>query len=713
MNTTWLESAFSSVLRSLRSSSVAAVFIGTLAAASLFGQPGENTLACADRPPVKYAVVVDLSTSLNGASLSRQTIASYQTLFSLLLTSLCEGDEIHIYNFPDDESSNLARIRTGEERLDFHSLLVVADSLSNMQRGATDLRHVLLRIEDQLVENKRADVVFLLTDGSLYPYAPRRRASPSAYAAEAKLFLDVSRRLSRDPQFPLYVIGIGARTAFAIDRDAMKAWRVPLPDTLRVIGYPSTFNLAKASGDALLRLAFGPRYAPVDSASLTQWIFSESDSWLQRARGYESVSRSGVRYLESVTVGHLIYTLSAGPERDDPCGIMRQRNGIDHFIIDMHERKACSVAFPSKEELRLITQALSRDTSGFHAAYLPDPSIDLRFIADTVYAMHQLVIGSRGSDCENVVLNHVRGGHAWPRPRAVTGRVDLIPAGHSAPARRIPMVPLSGGCSVVLLDSAARTLEQGSWLAIFSTGDKSAMKQVVARRGTAAEHQVSVRMGGFPFLAGSRAARVSGCIQLPRETDAAVHDMVARVVVPGNELLFEPGRAPHCSALGDDYSAWGVSHIAVTRGNFDTGYMIYGPRTDSLGTSGESEWYPRALPQPGAFFLSRLWLIAVFALGFVSEVLRRMYKVRRLGGAPVHRSWWSLCREYVGAGIHVGLIVVIFVQVGFWALDTDWWRIDAVRLDLLAEIALQIALITATQVFSRPASVRPAHIPPR
>jgi hypothetical protein len=52
------------------------------------------------------------------------------------------------------------------------------------------------------------------------------------------------------------------------------------------------------------------------------------------------------------------------------------------------------------------------------------------------------------------------------------------------------------------------------------------------------------------------------------------------------------------------------------------------------------------------------------------------------------------------------MILVIFVQFAFWVVDTDWWRIDAVQPELLAEIALQIALLVATQVFSRPPSVR-------
>jgi hypothetical protein len=385
--------------------------------------PDPGALRCGERKPLTYAVVFDASSSLWRHE--TEVVDAYARILRVLAEVQCQGEaRMQVYTFPDEDGEHMHEwppLRPGGAQRALATQ--IAQRLLRSRTPHSDLPLVVRSIALTV----RADVVFLVTDGSYYPHPLRRGETISLDAVRDSLTVleDSIIAIARRPGTPLmFSIGVRSEHEPAIDPALRARLSAPLDgDWTWQSRNGQVIHLDTASGGALLQVLFRRRYLPVDSAFLSRFLFGEgAGAWMEKA-GYRSGAGLRVGDLQGVRVEHLVALPTAGSGGAASCPDTMAAPGVQTRPAGAYGgRVFCSIPAPDPATLHRLA---SRSWDEFAFRQVQVPGFDS--IPGRISGYHQLALDRAGERCTpRDIRQHLEEGRPWPDATARTGWMRLV-----------------------------------------------------------------------------------------------------------------------------------------------------------------------------------------------------------------------------------------------------------------------------------------------
>jgi hypothetical protein len=652
---------------------VVAWALAVLATAAAFtpgrGQAREGLTDCGARPPLRYAAVFDASSSVRGdPALRADTEASYRKLLGLLAGLLCTGDRLAVYTFAADGSTRMDPLVEITPASRAPSRLSAA-ARQVIEAGSihTDLHLVTRGIVRDVIPGMQPDAIFLVTDGSYYPFRPtpddRTLGGVRNRLTELAAFVADSVRPDTSGVF---VIGVNAANSYAVDRQLGAA--LPAASSQRRW---NNVDLLEDHGEDLLAAVFGTRYVGLSDLSLWDVLVGLPQSVWARRLGYLTDRDLPWNEVSTLSVRHLVY-VPGGPGGSTSCTLPPVDGAparVEEAGFGVAGGVLCSLSHPTPAQIAAI-----HGSSKFYA-FRQGMSL---WPAGTerVRGLNDVLLRDSASECSaGSVRSHFGSGGRWPPPDARhVGELRISPAGSITWSEPIQLIRLgSAGCVVPRFTSGEWPSRPGEYF-VKVAHEKTSVFRVTVEPARSQVVEAFIRPGGLAFPS-DRIALVRVCVRT-RPALSGHERMWMRL--EGRFLLLKRERAHRCAGAAPDVAAFsglvGLEH--TDRGSAEV-FVVNESRNPDSPQDGE--WVAVTLRRDGKLFQSWLNLCLWFAGGLALQlayacVTNRRFQVDRLARIAT----WS------GAVIS-GIIVAVVTQFVVTVRETD---VDSDRIPVILALAV-------------------------
>ncbi len=644
-----------------------------------WGQPREGLTDCGARPLVRYAAVFDASSSVRGdPARHADTQASYQKLLGLLAGLLCTGDTLAVYAFVADSTTRMNPLVEITSSSRTPSLLsAAAQRVIEARSSHTDLQLVTRGIIRDVIPDMAPDAIFVVTDGSYYPFRPSPGDRTLAgmrnrLTALATFVVDSVRPDSS----PVFVIGVNAENSPAVDRQlgavlpaasSQRRWR--------------NVDLLDDHGEDLLAAVFGPRYIGLSDLSLWDVLVGLPQSVWERRLGYLTDRDLPWNEVSTLSVQHLVY-VPGGPGGSTSCALPSADGAaatVEEAAYAVTGGVLCSLSRPTPAQIAAIHKS-----SRFYAfrqgtSLWPAPG------TDRVRGLNDLLLRDSLHECSGgSVRSHFGSGERWPPPGARrVGELRISPVGAIAWSEPLELIRLgSAGCVVPRFTSGAWPRPPGEYFVKVSHR-KTSVFRVTVEPARSQVLEAYIRPGGLPFPS-DRIALVRVCVR----TKPALSGHERMWMHLGDKfLLLTLERGRRCAGAAPDVAAFsglvGLEH--TDRGSAEVFVLNENVNPDSPQ---RGEWVPVTLKRDGKLFLSWLYLGLAFVGGVLVQIVYACVADRRFHpGRLAQVVTWS---GAVVSGIIVAVVAEFVVLVLETDVDSDWIPV-IFALSVLAHMAKLLA----------------------
>jgi len=633
-------------------------------------QPRNVLTECGGRPPIRYAAVFDASSSVRDKpALRDQTEASYRKLLGLFAGLLCRGDTLEVYTFPAGRTTRMDPLVeiTSASRAPSH-LSATARRVIEAHSSHTDLHLVTRGIVRDLLASEPPDAVFLVTDGSYYPFGPTPddRTLDRVHDSLTELAGFVTQTMQGDTS-RVFVIGVNAANSYAVDRQLGLA----LPASSEDRRWEGV-DLFEGHGEDLLRVLFKTRYIALSELSLWKVLLEPPHSLWARRLDYLTHRELPWDEVRSLAVRHLVY-VPGGPGGSTSCPPLAGDDttaSVEKAGYTVAGSVLCSLNDPTPAQLAAIREppkyyALRQDTSLWPAAGTRH-----------VRGLNDLLFRGSASECGTGSLrSHFASGGRWPLPDTTpVGKLHISHTDKVAWMDSMPLIRLGGtGCVVPLFTSGAWPRPPGRYL-VKVTHEKTAVFRLTVDTARIEVVDAFIRPGGLPFPS-DRIALVRVCVRTRRPL--AGHERMW-IRLEDKLLPVTHERAHRCDGAAPDVAAFsglvGLEH--TDRRSAEVFVASEGVRPESPRAG---EWLAVSLKKDGKLLQSWLNLGGWFFAGMVLQLGYGRWANRRSPAGWVRRrATWS------GAAMS-GIIVAVVGQFVVVARETD---VDSDRIPVILALSV-------------------------
>lgn len=634
-----------------------ALAVGPVFAATLSGQHPKTALDCGGRPPARYAVVLDASSSVRrDDAIREQTQELYARVLTTISGALCDGDRLSVYTLARDRRSQMtpiAMISAGQPTRT--AIQEIARIRPTDYTPHTDFLVVLQRILGDLVGEAQVDAVFLVTDGSYYPAEAREEWTPAALGARLHDLAAFAAQVQ--DSIPIQVIGVRSDLEYAVDRELPVRW-TDHPGDWDWTWRGGTLDMTTARGNDLLRLVFAEAYHPVSEFTMWEGVIEPPDGLWRKRFLYQTGWGLSLQDLSGLSIRHLVFlpprlhgsvACPALPGAASPRSAQEVPLGTDGRVF-------CSLANPSPAEMRALDQAQVRQF-----AFLQHERVSLGAASEPMRGLHQYLAADSGATCDPLVLSrHFGEGSSWPPPGETVGRLEVVPLRNRNDKKTVDVLRYQGThCLIAAFSRDFWWLEQGEYLLVFNDGRGGNAQSRTFSEPTAWVSKAVLRPGGFPFPPDKL-----GLLRVCVETDDTVLpgagvklDFEGRVL----HLTADRGRdrCEHTAERGAGRHLYGFSGIvSLSSPEIRSARLFVAVDGTSLSDGREAPWVPVEFRRDGRLFLSWWCLLGNLLLGAALQIVAILIsEPRRRGTPPWYRrssALWSIVLSAV--------LVVVFVE---------------------------------------------------
>jgi hypothetical protein len=643
---------------------VAILFQPPAGAAQSPGSP----LDCGGREPIKYAVVLDASSSLRrGHERRDSTYHYYARILSMVSGALCADDKLAVYTFakgPESQMTPLAIITASErsqERIEAISQIRAEDYTRH-----TDFLVALRRIQGDLVREDSVKVVILITDGSFFPLQQGRgRWTPDAIRAH---LTDLGGYIQQiRGSFQLQVVGIGSEREYAIDRDLKGVRWSERPAERQWVWRNKRLDLKEAHGHDLLEAIFdSTSYHPYSAFTLWEALVETTEGPGQKELGYTAGWGLSLHDFNRLPIRHLVF-LPPGSSGSRNCNLPGEGANprlSQEVPKDTNGQVFCSLANPTADELEGLHRSAVK-----HFAFLPVwPS---RSDTATLNGLHQVVSADQGQTCDSLVMSrHFAQGGSWPSRGKAIGTLRIFALGNRGGDTTVDLHRyMDTHCRVPAFSDDGWRREGGRYVLLFHVPGASTVQSRTFDNPDIWITTTVLRPGGFPFPP-DKIGFLRVCVETLEKIPAG---MGLRVDIQGevHTLTAERGRS-RCKlqgGRGGNRHLYGFSSIVrLPTPDLYSARLVLMRDDASPVQRGEAPWYPLEMVRDGKLLLSFWCLLGNAGLGVALQILVLVFfdRDRHAGDPP----WYK--RGSAGTSIALSaLLMVLFVEAVVLALEVD------------------------------------------
>lgn len=652
---------------------VFASVLAVLAASTpAWGQPHQGLTECGARPAMRYAAVFDASSSLRDEpALRAETEASYRKLLGLFAGLLCTGDRLAVYTFPPDSTTRMNPLVEITSSSRAPSLLsATARRVIDAHSGHTDFYLLTRGIARDLLAGNAADAIFVVTDGSYYPFSPspddrtlegvRNRLTELATFVAHTMRGDTSR---------VFVIGVNAENSYAVDRQLS----LTLPAASANRRWENV-DLLEDHGEDLLKEVFGTRYIGLSEFSLWKVLLGPPRSVWARRLDYLTDKDLPWHEASTLSLQHLVYvpdghggSASCTPPTADgvPARIEEVRYSVAGGVL-------CSLSYPSPAQIAAIQEPPSHFAFSQRISLWPQGAMHLR-------GPNDLLLRDSAQECSGKGLRRDLG----TTRTGGAGELRISKAGKIVWSDPIRLVRLpSTGCVVPHFTGGEWPSTAGEYF-VKVAHEKTSVFRVTVEPARAQVVDAFIRPAGLPFPS-DKIALVRVCVR----TSPALPVHQRMWMRLENKLLpLTLERGSRCSGAAPDVAAFS-GLVGLRHADPGTAEIFVVNEDDNPEGPHDGGWTTFALDRDGRLFLSWLHLFLGALSGMVLQLLYAWRANRESNADWLRRpSTWS------GAVIS-GIIVAVVAQFAVAISETDFEsdRIPVVlALSVLAHIVKLLA----------------------
>lgn len=632
-------------------------------------QMSEGLTDCGGRPPMRYAAVFDASSSVRGnPELRADTEASYRKLLGLLGGLLCTGDRLAVYTFASDSSTRMDPLVEITSASRTPSLLsATARRVIDARSSHTDLHLVTRGIVRDVIPGA-PDAIFVVTDGSYYPFRPtphdRTLAGVRNRLTELASFVNDS---VRPESSRVFVIGVNAANSYAVDRQLGAV--LPAASSQRRW---KDLDLLDDHGEDLLQEVFGTRY--IGSSQLSLWdvlVGLPQSVWAQRL-GYLTDQDLPWSEVSTLSVQHLVY-VPGGPGGSSSC-IPPSADGVPARVEEagyaVDGGILCSLSHPTPAQMAAIHRA-----SRFYA-FRQGTSLWPATGTGPIRGLNDVLLRDSANECSTgSVRSYFGGGDQWPPQNARrVGELRISPVDSIRWSEPIGLIRLgAAGCVVPRFTRGEWPSPPGEYF-VKVAHRKTSVFRVTVKPPRSQVVEAYIRPGGLPFPS-DRIALVRVCVRT--RPALAGHERLW-MHLGDKFLLLTLERGHRCAGAAADVAAFsglvGLEH--TDRGSAE---VFVADESDDPDRPQDGEWVAVTLKRDGKLFLSWLHLSLWFVGGMLVQigyvcVPNRRFRVERLGRVAT----WS------GAVIS-GIIVAVVAEFAVLVMETD---VDSDRIPVIFALSV-------------------------
>jgi hypothetical protein len=597
---------------------------------------------------MRYAAVFDASSSLRDEpALRAETEASYRKLLGLFAGLLCKDDRLAVYTFPPDSTTRMNPLVEITHSSRTSSLLsATAQRVIESRPGHTDLHLVSRGILRDVIPDKAPHAIFVVTDGSFYPYGPRPhdRTLTGVHARLTDLKYFVTDTLRPDHS-EVFVIGVNAANSYAVDRQLGLA--LPAASAYRRW---ENVDLLEDHGEDLLEEVFGTRYIGLSELSLWNVLLGLPRSVWARRLDYLTNKDLPWHEVSTLSLQHLVYAAEPGggasctpPIVDGvPAGVEEARYSVAGGVL-------CSIRYPTPAQIAAIDEPPSQFAFSQRISLWPQDATHLRGPDD-------LLFRDSARECSGKGLRRDLG----TTGTGGAGELRISEAGKIVWSDPIRLVRLpSTGCVVPRFTGDEWPATAGEYL-VKVAHEKTSVFRVSVEPARAQVVDAFIRPGGLPFPS-DKIALVRVCVR----TSPALPTHQRMWMRLENKLLpVTLERGSRCPGAAPDIAAFS-GLVGLRHADPGTAEIFVVNEDDNPENPHDGAWTTFTLDKDGKLFLS--WLhLCVWALG--GMVLQLLYAWR--ANRRSNPGWLRRPATWSGAVIS-GIIVAVLAQLAVAIRETD------------------------------------------